>query len=327
MERFINWLVSASHHADRGIYNVLTHLGLWFIPVAPAVVFGYSFYASVVSSVSPNMALVAGIAAALALEIPGVTSAHTALGLQAAKAESWKVWACWGLVAAYVLLGIGGVVGFEMAGGFAVVGILVFLLMPVAYISLGFSRDLNRLIEQQKAEDKKAESEAEQARLSAEQAQAKRDEVDRENREFERRRTMDEDRRRHEREMKQDELATEAKIKTEQQRTKAQIEVERQRTKAEEERTKRKLAELETEKTERKPNVAETSGEQPPEYTERLAVVRDKSGGDPFGPTDVQDWTGLSKTAAYDFLNYAKITADIHQTGRGKYEANGNGNH
>jgi len=316
MERIINWVISSAQQTDRGIYSVLTHLGLWVVPLAPAVVFGHSFYASIQGSVNPDLALLAGVAAAMALEIPGATSAHTALGLQALKAESWKVWTCWCLVAAYVLLGIGGVIGFEYNGGFTVVGVLVFLLMPIAYISLGFSRDLNRMIEAAKVANSKAEAEAIETR-------AKQDEIDRENRKFEHQRLLAEDDRRYQLALKQAEIAAQKEIETERTRAQAEIEIQKQRTKAEVQRTKRRLAEVEAEKQEYKAEKSEQSGERPAEYAERLAVIVDKSGGDSFGPVEVQEWTGLGKTAVYELLNYAKAVEDVHQAGRGKYETNG----
>lgn len=316
MERLTNWIIKTAQQTDRGIYSVLTHLGLWIVPLAPAVVFGHSFYASIQESVGPRLALLGGIAAALALEIPGATSAHTALGLQALKAESWKIWACWCLVAAYVMLGIGGVVGFEASGGFAVVGVLVFLLMPVSYISLGFSRDLNRMTEAAKMAENKADIEAREAKV-------KQDQDDRENREFERQRLLAQDERQYNLQIKQAEIAAQKEIETERTRANAGIESEKYRAKLEAHRTKRKLAELEAEKTAHQQERIEQAGEQPAEYEERLAVIREKSGGGSFGPSDVQDWTGLSKTMAYELLNYAKSTEDVHQVKRGRYETNG----
>jgi hypothetical protein len=73
-------------------------------------------------------------------------------------------------------------------------------------------------------------------------------------------------------------------------------------------------------------NNGRTFGERSADYDELLGLVRERSGGQPFGPADVQDWLSRGKTAAYQVLSYGQEMGDIDKLGRGQYAVNGHTN-
>jgi len=135
-----------------------TNLSTTFAPVAPAFIFGFAVKDSV-SWMGDGMSAAVGIAAALSLEGAGFGAFHIAL-----EGEGWRYKVP---AALYLLIGISALVFIK--GGDAVLGVIMFGLVALAYSIDAMRRKVRKVSAQKEARDA--------AKLSAQSSQ---DELDRE---------------------------------------------------------------------------------------------------------------------------------------------------
>jgi len=141
-QKFIDRRIANVRDTDRMVFGLTSDLGPWIVPLAPALVFGYSFYAATVDRLD-WMAVIAGAAAAFGMEIAGTTAFHTAVAFWSLK-DIWKALTAFFLGILYVFIGIVGVVYLESQSAFVIVGVSAFILAPIVYASRALARDLNR---------------------------------------------------------------------------------------------------------------------------------------------------------------------------------------
>lgn len=71
------------------------------------------------------------------------------------------------------------------------------------------------------------------------------------------------------------------------------------------------------------PRTVESSGERSAELDALLAIIRERSAGQPYSSENVQEWTGLGRTKAFEVLKYGRTFGEVHQVGKGQYVNNG----
>jgi hypothetical protein len=71
------------------------------------------------------------------------------------------------------------------------------------------------------------------------------------------------------------------------------------------------------------PRTSANDGDRSPELDAYLAIIRERSAGQPYSPEDVQEWTGQGRTKAFEILKYGRTFGDVHQVGKGQYVNNG----
>ncbi len=129
-----------SQRIDKLLLQLAVNIGPWFVPVSAALVFGVMFRNAVASELG-QMAVAAGVFAALGLEIAGIVSFHVAVSFYSAK-QMPKAAVALALGAAYVIIGIVGVWAIDTNESFRTVGTITFLLVPIVYFSRALAKDL-----------------------------------------------------------------------------------------------------------------------------------------------------------------------------------------
>ena len=125
----------------------------WAIALAPATFFGFSMF-DIAHLVMPvEFSIVVGISTAIGLELVGVSAAGTAVELyelwRAGRSDATRFYLASVMVMVYVAVGILTVLGSEFQGAFKLVGVAMFVLAPVSYVTMALMRfvSANRVAE------------------------------------------------------------------------------------------------------------------------------------------------------------------------------------
>lgn len=146
--RIVNWF-------DRSMFSLAGGAGPWIVPIAPALIYGWTFYDGTKDTLGV-WGIVGAVAMSIGLVVAGATSSHTAMALQSAKAPASKVFWAWVLVLMYIVLEIGGILTMNNWHSLEVVGVTASLLTLVVYLS----RSFKRYLEEFKAEAAETKTEA-----------------------------------------------------------------------------------------------------------------------------------------------------------------------
>lgn len=183
-KEFVSHRIENIRDSDLLTFAAAMGLAPWLVPIAPALVFGWFFYANVTGAkdypMDPRLALVGAVAIAIGLVVAGAMSSHTAVTLQGYGVNRGKIIFAWSTVVAYVLLEIGGLLAMEMIGAYLiVVGIVASLLTLDVYLARSLATRLNEeklmrqdeqaLAREDEKEDKAHQRELERLRLEMEQ--------------------------------------------------------------------------------------------------------------------------------------------------------------
>jgi hypothetical protein len=102
--------------------------------------------------------------------------------------------------------------------------------------------------------------------------------------------------------------------------------MERQREEREYQRKRQERAERLAQRRERRaerpaaqPQPETPSGERSTELDALLAIIHERSAGNVYSPENVQEWTGLKRTRAFDLLKYGEQVGDVQRIGKGRY--------
>ena len=134
---------------------IFTNLSTTVAPIAPAAIFGFAV-AEAVEWMGGNMSMAVGFAAALALEGVGFSAFHIALEIKAWWAKIPAI--------AYLVIGIAALIFIK--GGDAVLGIIMFALVALAYATDSMRRKVRETKALEKS-TKEAESAAQLAEVAA----------------------------------------------------------------------------------------------------------------------------------------------------------------
>lgn len=173
--RIVNWF-------DRSMFSLAGGAGPWIVPIAPALIYGWTFYDGTRETLGV-WGVVGAVAMSVGLVVAGATSSHTAMALQSAKAPASKVFWAWFLVFAYITLEIGGIVTMNNWHSLEVVGVTASLLTLVVYLSRSFKRYLEEF--KAEAAETKQEQKAERSTMIAYRIEEQRQKA-----EFERQRQL-----------------------------------------------------------------------------------------------------------------------------------------
>ncbi len=138
---------------DKSMFGLAGGLAPWIVPVAPSLVYAFTFFQATSADMG-ILSIVGAIAIGIGLIVAGAMSSHTAMGLKTAGADSKIVWYAWGLVGAYILLEIGGLIAMSSTNSLKVVGVTASLLTLVVYLS----RSLNTHLETVKVEQRSVDT-------------------------------------------------------------------------------------------------------------------------------------------------------------------------
>jgi flagellar biosynthesis GTPase FlhF len=191
-------------------YTILGYLAMFLTPIGAVIFFGWRVYTAVHAETGTNwLAIPAGIAAAVGLEMVGIFAGHLMMELW--QRRDGRAWLAAGIMAVYVGIGV-----IELAG---TIGQVMFLIAPLVYVLVGLRQTVDEVAGRETAVSAtRLDFQLEQARLD---------------REAERERQASNDRRQHEENLRKLEL--EASASTEQ----AAITLEEKRLQADERRRKR----------------------------------------------------------------------------------------
>lgn len=148
---------------DRSAFALSAGLGPWLTPLAPALVFGHTFYASTLDALG-RWAIIGGVAMSIGLVVAGATSSHTAMALKSAGAPLDKVRGCWALVISYIVLEITGILTMPHYAGLTVVGVTASLLTLVVYLSRSYRNFLDDFKARTEVAKEAAKEESEEAK-------------------------------------------------------------------------------------------------------------------------------------------------------------------
>lgn len=116
---------------QRDLYQTLITASIIAAPAAAALLFGHEVYQVTVADTGAAwLAIIAGIATAIALEATGIAAGHTAAALHTQGDRRWLVAAA--VMAVYVAIGL-----YALRGSFVAVA---FVLAPLAYIIAALRR-------------------------------------------------------------------------------------------------------------------------------------------------------------------------------------------
>ena len=169
-------------HTDRLMLAAGKLSGPLLAPVAPAVIFGWAFYSQTNTTMQSELSALGGFAIACGLIVAGLVSAHNAIAMRTFGASQAKQNMAWGLVAAYVIIEIGGLWAMRLGAPLEVVGSVATLVALIVYLTRALAVNLEderrqALQAQAKAEQdeqdeidfdrRQAEADAEHARQEA----------------------------------------------------------------------------------------------------------------------------------------------------------------
>lgn len=296
---------------------LLRKLAPFLVPFAPAWVFGHT-----VATTSGNAAV--GFVAGLGLEAAGIFAAHRAIRAYVDNDRQWKIAA--GAVVVYLIIGIGAIwiLDDAAAQNFKVVGTAMFLISGMVYLLLGME-DAARVAERKllAQETAEKESEAEKARAEADKAQADAAAAQAKalaDAEVAKAKVLADAE--TDRAVRLAEVAAQKDIAV----AKATVEADVARAEARKEKYALEQAQYTAEHAPVSANGnghsaghSRTDVERSPEYDELLLDIHERSGAKSFKIADVQEWTGLGRTAAYNLMNYGQQLEVVRQPGRGRY--------
>lgn len=141
-------------------YSMLGWLAMILTPVGAVIFFGWRVYTAVYTETSSDwLAIPAGIAAAVGLEMVGIFAGHLAMELWQRK--DGRAWLAVGIMVVYVAIGV-----IELAG---TIGQVMFLIAPLVYVLVGLRQAVDEQVGRETAVSQtKLDFQLEQARLDKE---------------------------------------------------------------------------------------------------------------------------------------------------------------
>lgn len=149
-------LISSIQDTDRLGFAGAMGIGPWIVPLAPAIIFGWALYESAPKTMSNELRIIAGSAAALGLVVAGAVSSHNAISLQTAEIKGKILAFAWLLVFGYIALEITGLWKMNIEKEIKIVGTVISLLTLVVYLSRSAASRLTE-IKQDKAQAQQLE--------------------------------------------------------------------------------------------------------------------------------------------------------------------------
>ncbi len=128
-------LISSIQDTDRLGFAGAMGIGPWVVPLAPAIIFGWALYESAPDTMSNELKIIAGSAAAIGLVVAGAVSSHNAISLQTASIKGKILGFAWLLVFGYIGLEIVGLWQMTIQKEIKVVGTVISLLTLIVYLS------------------------------------------------------------------------------------------------------------------------------------------------------------------------------------------------
>lgn len=125
--------------AETVTLSAFEHGAVVVAPICPAFFFGHAIYTAVAELATWQLAAAVGVSAAFALEAVGIRAFHNALRLGSAVSYAPP--------ALYMAIGIGALIVIEGNSDAGVVGVAMFLLTAVLYLTIGISRQATAKVE------------------------------------------------------------------------------------------------------------------------------------------------------------------------------------
>ncbi len=151
-------LISGIQDTDKLSFAGAMGVGPWLVPLAPAIIFGWALYESVPKTMTGDLAIIAGVAAAIGLVIAGAVSSHNAISLQSSGVGGWNLTFAWLLVFGYIGLEIIGLLTMAITSNMKAVGVVISLLTLIVYLSRSVATGLVEM-KQDKEQGKQLERE------------------------------------------------------------------------------------------------------------------------------------------------------------------------
>lgn len=158
-KKFTQGLISSIQATDRLGFAGAMGIGPWIVPLAPAIIFGWALYESAPKTMSNELRIIAGSAAAIGLVVAGAISSHNAISLQTASIKGKILGFAWLLVFGYIGLEIVGLWQMTIQREIKVVGTVISLLTLIVYLSRSAASRLTEIkqdkvqVQQLKRED------------------------------------------------------------------------------------------------------------------------------------------------------------------------------